>query len=70
MERRNIYCNRKRSISGWIGGIEAKPDIDALQWHFEKSRQAQRGKILQLDYDPYKVSTCSPSYLADSRFPE
>jgi hypothetical protein len=35
----------------WIGGVAAKPDIDALQWHHELNRTAQRGKILLFDSD-------------------
>ena len=36
----------------WVGGLEAKPNVEALHWHHELNRSAQRGKILSLDQDP------------------
>ena len=35
----------------WIGGLPAKPDVEAIHWHHELNRNAQRGKILSLDRD-------------------
>ena len=29
----------------WIGGLDAKPDIEAINWHHQLNRNAQRGKI-------------------------
>ena len=36
----------------WIGGLGFKPDVDAIHWHHELNRNAQRGKILSLDRHP------------------
>jgi len=36
----------------WIGGLDAKPDIEAINWHHQLNRNAQRGKILSLDRHP------------------
>ena len=29
----------------WIGGLDAKPDIEAINWHHQLNRNAQRGKV-------------------------
>ena len=36
----------------WIGSLETKPNVEALHWHHELNRSAQRGKLLSLDYHP------------------
>ena len=36
----------------WIGSLETKPNVEALHWHHELNRSAQRGKLLSLDHDP------------------
>ena len=41
----------------WIGGLNAKPDIEAIHWHHQLNRNAQRGKInqfhtLQSNFEP------------------
>jgi hypothetical protein len=44
----------------WIGGLDAKPDIEAINWHHQLNRNAQRGKILSYNFFP---SNCNGSVL-------
>lgn len=50
----------------WIGGIEAKPDVEAIHWHHELNRNAQRGKILSLDRDSENGAVGGLIYNLDS----
>lgn len=50
----------------WIGGLEAKPNVEAIHWHHELNRNAQRGKILSLDHDPDHGAVSGLIYNLDS----
>ena len=36
----------------WTGSVETKPNVEALHWHHDLNRSAQRGKLLSLDFHP------------------
>ena len=49
-----------------MGGLDSKPNVEALHWHHQLNRSAQRGKILSLDHDPHFGATGGLIYNVDT----